>query len=262
MKNYLTLASCLKGEEDYIEDFTNLHRYLGVEKFIYFCRDFSKMQEIFKNVSDVQLINFPEQAGNVHHKAWLDACNMTKNHTRWLAMIDADQILTPVSANTIPEVLKKYEQHVALGINWRTFGNNGQDTKLPGSLYERFTKATRLGEGVDNHVQSVVNPLYVSNQLPPNPHMMYMAGGYKYVNTAHRNFPIPFNEDQQHNELFVAHYITKSKEEWENKNKKGRSDIIGSKIPFDQYNTHNSCANAVDEFRVLDLWNNYKNSLK
>lgn len=43
-----------------------------------------------------------------------------KNKTRWLALIDIDELLVPRQYDNLTDVLKEFEDQVAIGINWRT----------------------------------------------------------------------------------------------------------------------------------------------
>ena len=52
----------------------------------------------------------------------------------------------------------------------------------------------------------------------------------------------------------MAHYTNKSKEEFINKNNKGRADIVGTKIPMEQFEEYEKYCNEVKEERVLELW--------
>jgi hypothetical protein len=252
---YLTLGSCFKDELPYVEEFVKYHKSVGVEKFVFFDREYCQLKEMMKNDLDVEVIHFPDVSGNVHAQAWASLTSYCNGKTQWLALIDADETLVPVKTNDVKEILKNYEEFAAIQLNWHTFGSSGQDKKEKGSVYERFLMRAKNGEGVSNHCQYIVQPHRSTFDRPHDPHTPRLPPNEISVNTNKQQVNGPFNTPQLHDILYVAHYITKSKEEWGFKNSKGRADIFGQNIPYTDFDAHNSICNAVEERRVLELWN-------
>jgi len=253
---YLTLGSCLKGEETYIEDFIHYHRKVGVEKFVFFDRAYDPLKSLLTpdKYPDVEIVGFPENQRNVHAQCWADAINMMRHKTFWLALIDADQALVPVKTNDVKEVLRDYEKFASLQINWLSFGSGGQEKRLPGSVYERFTKCTRRQEGVNNHTQFICQPLRVLAEKTHDPHHPRLPATEMSVNTNKNRVDGPFNIPPLHDVMYVAHYINKSKEEFLYKNSKGRADIFGAKMPLTIFDDFERISNVEDDYRVLELW--------
>jgi hypothetical protein len=252
---YLTLGSCLKNEELYMRDFVTYHRYVGVEYFIFFDREYGPMKEIFKNDPDVEIVHFPDIPENVHSVAWGQLIGMNKGKTKWLALIDADQALVPVQTTDVKEVLRDYEQFASLQCNWNTFGSSGRIEKGDGSLYERFTKRAVHNEGINGHTQFICQPDRTQAIRTADPHHPHVNPGEVSVNTNKQVVRGPFNTPILHDKLWIAHYINKSKEEWAIKNAKGRADIFGQKMPNNLFDIHDTYCNAEYEGRVLELWN-------
>lgn len=251
--DYLTIGTLWKDEDDYALDFVNYHKKVGVERFIILDREFNRVKSLFKDDPSVEVVHFPEP--NLHADAWAHLIGMGKGRTKWLACIDADECLVPVQTNDVKEILKKYEEFASLQINWRIFGSGGQDFKNTGSLYERFLMASLPQEGVNNHTQFICQPDRTMNKRTHDPHHPIVNNGEFSVNTNRSAVKGPFNKPPLHDVLWCAHYITKSREEWAFKNSKGRADIFGQKMPFEMYDLHNAVGNAVEERRVLELWN-------
>lgn len=252
---YLTLGSCLKHEEPYMRDFVTYHRSVGVEHFVFYDREYHPMKEMFKNDPDVEIVHFPDIPFNVHAIAWANLIGLNKGKTKWLALIDADQVLVPAQKDDIREVLRDYEQFASLQCNWHTFGSSGQIEKIEGSLYERFLKRAVPHEGVNNHTQFICQPDRTQAIRTDDPHHPHVNPGEVSVNTNKVPVHGPFNIPPLHDKLWIAHYFTKSKSEWLLKNAKGRADIFGQKMPFDLFDQYDSIANAEVENRVLELWN-------
>lgn len=251
---YLTLGSCLKQEEPYMMDFIKYHRYVGVEHFVFLDREFGPLSELLKNEPDVEIIHFPDVPENVHAEGWAKLVAHNQGKTKWLALIDADEVLVPEQTDDVKNILRHYEEYASLQINWKIFGAGGQDEKLPGSLYERFVMRAKNNEGVNNHTQFICQPDRTLALRTHDPHHPRLPDNESSVNTKFVKVNGPFSIPPVHDVLWCAHYITKSREEWQMKNAKGRADIFGQKMPFDMFDDHNRIGNAEREERVLELW--------
>lgn len=264
---YLTLGSCLKNEEPYILDFVKYHRYVGVEHFVFFDREFGPLNKLLGNEPDVEIIHFPEIPGNIHQEAWGQLINYNKGKTKWLALIDADQVLVPVKTDDIKEILKDYEDFASIQCNWKTFGSSHLLTKEPGSLYERFLLRSKDNGIFNAHTQFICQPDRTLGIKTAEPHYPLLSSNEISVNTNKQqidpnkivelnpNTPLSFNVPPLHDVLWIGHYTNKSQEEWIIKNSKGRADIFGAKMPMDLFDKYEESCNEEHETRVLELWN-------
>lgn len=252
---YLTLGSCLKQEEAYMVDFVKYHRYVGVEQFVFLDREHGPLSKLLGNEPDVEIIHFPDIPGNVHAEGWAKLISHNKGKTKWLALIDADQVIVPVQTHDVRQVLKNYENYASLQCNWHTFGSAGKIEKGEGSLYERFLMRAKPGEGINNHTQFICQPDRTLATRTPDPHHPYLPKNEVSVNTKCKAINSPFNIPPLHDVMWIAHYFTKSRDEWALKNAKGRADIFGEKMPFDMFNQYDAFCNSEKEERVLQLWN-------
>lgn len=252
--DYLTIGTLWKNENEYAEEFLTYHRSVGVEKFIIYDREYNELYKLIGHHKDVQIFHFPENTENVHANAWASLISRCKGQTKWLALIDADQVLVPVQTNDVRGILKDYENFASVGMNWHSFGSSGHINKIEGSLYERFTMRANDNEGMNNHIQSIVQPDRTLAVRTHDPHHCQLMSGEVNVNTNKEVISGPFNNNHCYDKLWVAHYITKSKEEWAIKNAKGRADIFNEKMPFNMFDDHNKICNAVEELHVKELW--------
>jgi len=267
---YLTLGSCLKGEESYMLDFVKYHKYIGVEKFVFLDRTYGPLYELFHNDPAVEIIHFPDIDGNTHQEAWGCLIRHNKYKTKWLALIDADQALVPVQTDNASEILKNYEDYASLQLNWKTFGSSYHENRLPGSVYERFLLTSQNDNAYNYHTQFICQPDHTLGLKTAEPHYPFLPDHELMVNTnkeqinankqvaLNPNTPLSFNVPALHDIMWIAHYTNKSKEEWLIKNSKGRADIFGGKMPLDQFDEYESQCNEIKEERVLDLWNKAK----
>lgn len=262
---YLTLGSCLKNEEPYILDFIKYHRYVGVERFVFFDRAYHPLHDLIGSEPDVEIVHFPEIPGNIHMEAWGKLIGHNQGKTKWLALIDADQALVPVKTNDVRQVLKDYEQFASLQCNWKAFGSGGQMKKEPGSVYERFLLCAPPQSQYSLPTQFICQPDRTIAQRTEEPHYPHLPPGEISVNTDKQPIdankivamnprtPKTFQVPALYDVMWVAHYTNKSYEEFLMKNSKGRADIHGSKIHLNQFNEYDAECH-VYENRAHQLW--------
>jgi len=264
--HYLTLGSCLKQENSYILDFIKYHRYVGVDHFVFFDREFDSLNALIGHESDVEIYHFPEIEGNIHQEAWGQLIKLNQGKTKWLALIDADQALVPVKTDNVKDVLENYEEFASLQINWKAFGSSFHNERKPGSVYERFLLTSKNHDTYNVHTQFICQPDRTLPIKVKEPHYPLLPENEVSVNTnkevissekivdLNPNTPLSFNTPALHDIMWVAHYTNKSLEEFLIKNSKGRADIFGAKMPIDQFCDYEQNCNSVFEPRVLELW--------
>jgi hypothetical protein len=266
---YLTIGTYWKGENDYALDFVKYHRLVGVEHFVIFSNsseDDYSLEKLMEGQADVEIIRWSTDDPQRHQAAWGALIAYNQGKTKWLALIDADQCLVPVQTNDVREILKGYEDFASLQLNWKAFGSGWQDTKLPGSVYERFIM-TSENDGIYNaHCQFICQPDRTLPIKTAEPHYPLLPPGEVMVNTNKQPIdptyqcplnpgtPLSFNVPPLHDVMWVAHYTNKSQEEWAIKNSKGRADIDGAFIPTTQFDEYESICNQIKEFRPLEIW--------
>jgi hypothetical protein len=263
---YLTLGSCLKNEDSYMQDFIAYHRKVGVDHFVFFDREYNSLNSLIGNEPDVEIIHFPEMKGNNHQEAFGQLIKYNQGKTKWLALIDADQALVPVKYNNVKEILKEYEDYASLQCNWKAFGSNGELKRNVGSVYERFTKCARINSKYSLPTQFICQPDRVLPIKVEEPHYPQLPVGEISVNTNKEEIdskkivamnpktPKTFQVPALYDVMWVAHYTNKSYEEFLIKNARGRADILGSKIHLNQFNEYdNECIE--EETKVLEIWN-------
>lgn len=263
---YLTLGSCLKNEESYMLDFVKYHRYVGVERFVFFDRNYEPLYRILGQESDVEIISFPDAPGNIHQEAWGRLIGYNQGKTKWLALIDADQALVPVKTEDVKKVLRDYEEFASLQLNWKTFGSSFKQTREPGSVYERFLLCADNTSQYNLPTQFICQPDRTLAIKTAEPHYPFLPPNEVSVNTnkipidankvvpMNPSTPLTFNVPPLDDIMWVAHYSNKSKEEWLAKNSKGRADIFGAKIHSAQFDEYDAECNVKLETRVLELW--------
>jgi hypothetical protein len=255
---YLTSCSIVKNEDNYIDDFVKIHKFLGVEFFLFFDRSDNPLSERFKGCSDIQVIHYPEP--HRHAQAWAEGVQHFKGKARWVQFVDIDQVVVPMKTDDIKIMLQDYEHAAALGLNWHTFGGNNQlnEPSKGTSTYEYYTKRAVNAEPINNHIQSIVQVEHCTPGTWANPHFPPLNPGAVQTNEQHQTFSGPFNIPPSQDVGFIAHYYTRSKEYWSNKLAKLRADTGTSFGSMQDWDHYQAILNKEDDLTVKNIWDRCK----
>lgn len=253
--HYLISCSIVKNEDDYILDFIEYNKFMGIEHFIFYDRSTIPLSETLKGRTDVTIINFPEP--NRHTDAWFECLKNFQGFSKWCMFFDIDQFIMIHHHNDMKVLLQGYEKFGALGINWLTFGDNGHIKKPEGSQFKNFTKRNKLEDGVNVHVQSCVQLDRAAIVKPGDPHHFQMKRGQVTVNEKFIPFDGPFSKPPSGDLINLAHFYTRSHEEWSNKVLKNRADT-GTAIDNNFFYAANTSCNEVEDFSIYNTYKKMK----
>lgn len=255
---YLSSCSIVKNEDDYIDDFVAIHKYLGVEFFLFFDRSTNPLSERFKGRDDIQVIHYPEP--NRHAQAWRDGVAHFKGKSKWVQFIDIDQVTVPMKTNDIKVMLQDYEQNPALCLNWHSFGSAGREHEPPKgmSTYEAYTKRAIGNAPINNHVQSIVQVEHATQNVWYDPHHPILFDGKFQFNERKQQFSGPFNIPSSQDVGFIAHYYTRSREYWAKKLAKMRADTGTAGGTMADFDHHQTYMNVIDDLSVKNIWDKAK----
>jgi hypothetical protein len=154
--------------------------------------------------------------------AYNDAIKKYKYKTKWLAIIDADEFIIPISKVTLNEYLKDFEDYPALGVNWVMYDSNGHIKKPDGLVIENYTRTYKDSNASKNlYIKSIVNPRKV--KYCDNPHNLEYMNNQKAVNE--NLIPIKsycsFTEKNSVKTIRINHYYSKSRNEYIAKRNRG-----------------------------------------
>ena len=238
----LAVVAIMKNETPYVKEWLNYHLLAGVNHFfIYDNESEDNLKEILQPYIDAGLVTYIFYPGEmIQTPAYNDAVNDFRFFCRYMAFIDADEFILPVSKPTISEVLDEvfsYNQSIAgLAINWQYYGSNGL-TKADFSkgVLERFTRrapknftwmdksySNRFPEG-NAICKLAVNPRKIKGTLGPHNaiyyEQCYMVNEMGRVLNIGNNFPVTVNK------IAINHYRAKTLEEYEMKIRRGNTDM-------------------------------------
>ena len=220
---YLAVCAIAKDEGVYFEEWIEWHRRMGVEKFYIYDNgstdDTKKVLQPYVDTGIVDLIPFPGE--KMQLTAYDDCLAKHRFEMRWLAFIDIDEFIVPVKDRSVTEFLKRFEQFPAVEINWLVYGSNGETKKSSLPVMERFTMHSREDHILNRHVKSIVNPRRVFTMT--GCHEAARING-KAADSHGNPITVCFRDRApQQDVIRINHYAVKSKEEFVEKQNRGRA---------------------------------------
>lgn len=216
----LAVCAQFKNEADYLAEWIEFHRLVGVEKFFLY-DDGSTDASL-----DVLAPYVAEGVVDLHsllpeHERWesYNACLATyRDQARWIACLDLDEFLYPTYEDSVADVLEDFERFPAVVVHWLMFSTSGHVLRPAGLVTENFTRCQAEG---NRHYKSIVDPHRTTQVIGPHD-ALYVDGAFP-VNERGEEITrfdlLPPTIDR----LRINHYWTKSVEEFFAKLARGNS---------------------------------------
>lgn len=219
----LAICAIAKDEGDYFAEWIEWHRKMGVDKFyIYDNESSDKTREVLQPYIESGLVDYTYFPGRKKQLSSYDDClRRHRFECRWIAFIDIDEFIVPVKDKTVADFLLRFQDAPAVEINWLIYGSNGQEKKSNFPVMKRFTRHSQPDHYLNRHVKSIVNPRRVYNMI--GCHEAARINGKALdsngdVIRRHFRDRIP-----QQEVIRINHYAVKSKEEFVEKQNRGRA---------------------------------------
>jgi len=229
----LVLCAVSKHEGKYLKDWIEYHRRLGIEKFIIYDEgsDHKTMQVLQDYCWDGLVEYVPATTHPVQYQAYSNCIKRYTDKTEWILFLDVDEFIVPKTFKDLNLVkfLARYT-HPNIGgvaMAWSCFGTNKNDYYEEIPVYDRIFMRVDYEDTAKHHTRhtkSFVRPHCV--HLCNDPHYFPMKPGYHTVDPNGRvvttsewasdNFPV--------DDIYVAHFSTKTREEWGWKFARGSAD--------------------------------------
>ena len=240
---YFSIASVIKDEGPYLEEWIEFHRLAGCEHFILYDNDSTDetveiLQKYIKS-NTVTLIPWPRfcTTYSLQMLAYSHALHLMAGRTRWLCFIDLDEFLFPTETDDLRAALVAFENEPAVGVYWSLFGTSGHKSKPQGLVIENYTwrmpypmekvsapNLELLHKEIGGlNFKSIVQPARVVGTIDPH---AFRTDRFPVLAVGGNWDEIRFKKKKFLNGKFqLNHYISKSKEEFETR--LGRRNVIG-----------------------------------
>ncbi len=217
----LAIGAIFQDEAPYLKEWIEFHKLVGVQHFYLYnnCStdDYLSVIKSYIEAGEVELLQWPILATSwnnwiykVQPAAYVDCVKRATGQAKWLALIDIDEFLTPVSV-TVPEILKNYEDCAGVCFNWKIFGHSDIYDLPPNKLLvESLVMTAPIERATNLGVKSIVRPEYVEDCN--HPHYVVYKEGFHHVNSSKvQNIDVNGATDKPYYQhLAVNHYWSRT----------------------------------------------------
>jgi len=162
-KWYLSAVTVFKNEASYLDEWLSFCLLQGVEHFVLYDNSSTdnsrEVLEPWIAAGIVDVIDWPlHWKRGAQTKAFLDALSRLRERARWTAFIDIDEFLFSPTGEPVADVLKQYEEHAGVIVNWQCYGSSGHKVRPSGLTIENYVKRARTNWARNRRVKTIVDP--------------------------------------------------------------------------------------------------------
>jgi hypothetical protein len=211
----LAVCAIFKDEARYLGEWVSFHHIQGVERFyLYDNRSSDDWRselepEIKSGIVEAQ--HWPFAYGQVG--AYEHCLAQHRDDARWIAFIDIDEFLFSPTGKPLPEVLRKFDTHSGVVVNWRIYGANGFDHPPDGLVTENYLWRAPDDFPRNLWLKSIVNPRAALGAL--SPHHFHFHD--EPVDETGKGSPLQLRRSASAELLRINHYWAKSRADFRRK---------------------------------------------
>lgn len=181
---YLSAMTIFKNEAPYLEEWLAFCLLEGVEHVLLYDNGSTDnprgVLQPWIEAGFVELFDWPlHWKSGAQTKAFQDALTKLRGRARWTAFIDLDEYLFSPTGNTVAEVLRQYEDHAGVIVNWHCYGTSGHKRRPNGLTIECYTKRARTSWARNRRVKTIVDPSLAIE--PQSAHLFRVREGHALV---------------------------------------------------------------------------------
>jgi len=245
--DYLSLCAIVKDENEYLPEWLEYHKLLGVDRFYIYDNGSAVpvRKTLERDVASGRVIvfDFPGHAKQV--EAYLNCSRRLEGKSEWVGFIDVDEFIVLKRGEDLRQFMPQFYGYGGLAINWQTFGPSGHKTKPEGLQIENFLMKGPIDFDWNQHVKTIARPVCVYMFL--NCHYANYHPGYMSVNERGAAVPGPFSLPVSVDAIQVNHYFTRSYEEFCKKSARGAADGTSKRMEFYDI-IEKGCSSVKDDY--------------
>ncbi len=165
----LSIASVFQNEADYLKEWIEFHRIVGVEHFYLYNNESSDhYMEVLKPYVDkgiVELIQWPNLWPDrlffegCQIFAYEDALSRARKESKWLALIDTDEFIFPTQGGSLLKYLdRNYDKFSGVAINWQCYGTSNVILQPGELMLEKLVLKAPENEFKNTWYKMIVKP--------------------------------------------------------------------------------------------------------
>jgi hypothetical protein len=228
---YVAICAIVRDAHDDLLEWVHHHLKLGMYPvYLYDHASAPPMSSVVRQHIDSgavvyrQIQEFHHPSGKPQLWAYDDCLQRHGTKHKWLAFIDVDEFLifkTGPPVQSLPDLLREYENYSALVVHWILFGSSGHETRPSRGVLRSYFRCLPQLHTQHLFVKTIANTACTMGTTD-SPH----AFRYNCTNSAVRTDRSPIHgptaEDAPlYATLAIHHYATKSQEEFEVKMVRG-----------------------------------------
>ena len=208
----LIVCAMFKNEAEYLREWIEFHRLVGVEKFVLYNNessdDYERVLHPYVESGVVTLYDIP--GWPVRMKTPYNACLQAyRSRAKWIAFIDLDEFLYPTQDDTLQECLQRFEAYPGLAVHWIMFNSSGHILRPDGLVIENFVSCEPRGHPQVKLVVQAARTTQVNS-----PHTASFEGDELAVDERQIRTASDAPEPPCVDVIRINHYWTKSVEEF------------------------------------------------
>jgi hypothetical protein len=225
------LCLIIKNETDYLDEWLNYHRNIGIDFFIIY--DNQSDEKISINSDDIIINYWDDNQIGSQMRAYQHCCS-NYHHLDYIGFIDTDEFYQSKTMDIKKDfnnLKKSFGEFSGLGLYWRMYGkfNPYIENRILINDYQYYYQ--------DNHIKSFIDPKKVINF--PDPHKPIING--KYIDEKGCEIKGPTGNHNSEN-IWIKHTWTRSLNEFKTKILRGSGDKVKRNYSLsDFYNYNDKC---------------------
>jgi len=226
----LAICAIAKNEARYLLEWIAYHRVVGVQHFLVFDNESNDgTSEMLDRLADQGLVHrvpWPTVPGTSPQiAAYAEGLRRLRAQAKWIAFIDLDEFLNPLTDASVTAVLADYEGAGGLVVPWRIFGSSNETVWRDDLVIRRFLRRAEDAHPVNAHVKTIARSDCIAQVSVHTPTLSrgQLVDEFRIVAGSASDPDAHAVPGAQR--LVLNHYFAKSWEEWGAKRARGRADV-------------------------------------